>query len=135
MYRQFSKELGITLNGICSPSNKKPMKRRCDSFSNDIEYSLNDSFVTFTSDKIKQRFFTMYPTLMVGPKPTLYTAYLMNKSRDIIDNYHKEKQRQDQKDSHSLTETNPNLITIIKRPSSTMHKYKRTFSKIFFEEQ
>ena len=136
LYKQFSKELGITINGNGPLSNKKPMKKRCDSFSSDIEYSLNDSFVTFTSDKIKQRFFTRYPTLMVGPKPTLYTAYLMNKSRDIIDNYHKEKQKnQYQNDSHSFTETNPNLITIIKRPSSTMHKYKRTFSKLFFEEQ
>jgi hypothetical protein len=136
LYKQFSKELGITLNATCSLSNKKQMKKRCDSFSSDNDYSLNDSFVTFTSDKIKQRFFTRYPTLMVGPKPTLYTAYLMNKSRDIIDNYHKEKQKnQYQNDSHSFTEANPNLITIIKRPLSTMQKYKHTFSKLFLEEQ
>ena len=81
-----------------------------------------------------KKFYSKYRIIIAGPKPSLYTNYLMNKSRDIIDRYHKEKKRQQKIDSYSFTDSYSHLFNI-KRPQSTIHRSKRYFSSLFFGEK
>jgi hypothetical protein len=120
------------LNGTFT--NRKNIRKKTDSFSSDVDYSLNDSYISFTSDKMTKKFYSKYRIIIAGPKPSLYTNYLMNKSRDIIDRYHKEKKRQQKIDSYSFTDSYSHLFNI-KRPQSTIHRSKRYFSSLFFGEK
>ena len=120
------------LNGTFT--NRKKIRKKTDSFSSDVDYSLNDSYISFTSDKMTKKFYSKYRIIIAGPKPSFYTNYLMNKSRDIIDRYHKEKKRQQKIDSYSFTDSYSHLFNI-KRPQSTMHRSKRYFSSLFFGEK
>ena len=115
-------------------TNRKKIRKKTESFSSDAEYSLNDSCISFTSDKMAKKFYSKYRIVVAGPKPSLYTNYLMNKSRDIIDRYHKEKKRQQKIDSYSFTDSYSHLFNI-KRPQSTIHRSKRYFSSLFFGEK
>ena len=120
------------LNGTFT--NRKNIRKKSDSFSSDVDYSLNDSYISFTSDKMTKKFYSKYRIIIAGPKPSFYTNYLMNKSRDIIDRYHKEKKRQQKIDSYSFTDSYSHLFNI-KRPQSTIHRSKRYFSSLFFGEK
>ena len=120
------------LNGTFT--NRKNIRKKTDSFSSDVDYSLNDSYISFTSDKMTKKFYSKYRIIIAGPKPSLYTNYLMNKSRDIIDRYHKEKKRQQKIDSYSFTDSYSHLFNI-KRQKSTIHRSKRYFSSLFFGEK
>jgi hypothetical protein len=109
---------------------RKNHRKKTESFSSDIDCSLNDSCLSYLSNNLTKRFYSKYRIITVAPKPTLYTTYLMNKSKDIINHYQKEKQRQQKIDSSSFTDSYSHLFNI-KRPQSTINRSKRYFSTIF----
>ena len=117
------------LNGTFT-TNQKKHRKKTESFSSDVDCSLNDSCLSYISNNITKKFYSKYRIITVGPKPTLYTTYLMNKSKDIINHYQKEKQRQQKIDSSSFTDSYSHLFNI-KRPQSTINRSKRYFSTIF----